>query len=817
MSLSRRRPESRLHVNTSLSADPSIAPRSIKSLVTPSGSRSTRRHRSFSPSGSRKSNETSPKVKTAEQWGWSNADVKNMTACMNKLISKRLASAWRVLVEGVLAKKLILKRKRHKKLTERMYEAATTSTSKPHHRMQSDCETIEAWAKEVYRGIFCSLTPSELRVFSSKVKLIEIRENEVLFLQGETGTQFYILLEGKVSIYSSDDTSKVGINLHRAKEVNGKEFLAELLNDKPDALGRMTNTIWPDSGEFGEVALFSPDKTRTATAVAEPIEANLSTLPTCLLVLDAQAYSQSLSKHHSEAFYRRQKIQLIQSIECFKGLSYRRVVDLAFCLQKRLLSRNTVLSDSECIVALRGSFKLVSSRRRRILRKKNSTPAHSYNTSRNGNLDEEDSIASFKQSNASVIGMQAPDDKSETQNLTDAVALGNQSPDVKDRQATKGFISSKSYPMTVAKAINTQSYFECLQVDSPAILGCLSLLQAIHPKNHRATSVAPYEIVAQTQVECFYLPPEKLSNIITILSGNHCTSKLAALFNQRSTICIEQEDLKNKYFQVPKPLATPSSRKSLSRPMTSHSKKDRRHFLLEKQRSRPKTAHTPQFNIDGKLQKVTEKPTRRNRPKSAVPKSWQQRQQRQQQQKEYIARPSTAGPRVGMRQMQSMSSLSSKAASRSLSWNLDKRTSLASELTSQSKSRTLRKLQRRVPIAKGSEVLLPPVDFVAVAMARGLSSELFGTPKSVAVWLAKRRSGKAKLEKHEASTSNGNRVARRARPFMSRIKISKHKKRHEQDGKTLRAAALDVALERECERRMSQHRYALGLVSSAIR
>ena len=184
------------------------------------------------------------------------------------------------------------------------------------------------------------------------------------------------------------------------------------------------------------------------------------------------------------------------------------------------------------------------------------------------------------------------------------------------------------------------------------------------------------------------------------------------------------------------------------------------------------------------------------------------------------ARPSSASPGLGSRSL-GASQMHSRAHQTSVK-----------DVLAQPNVRTLRPFKRQVPVAKGNEILRQPVDYVSVAMARGLSAELAGTPKSVAVWLKKRArktKDRAPLDRSrellfgKLSSSGGIfgappragydfRSVRRQRPFVTRIKQSKHKKKSRVDEKMLRVAALDSALERECERRMSQHRRALGLL-----
>ena len=246
------------------------------------------------------------------------------------------------------------------------------------------------------------------------------------------------------------------------------------------------------------------------------------------------------------------------------------------------------------------------------------------------------------------------------------------------------------------------------------------------------------------------------------------------------------------------------------------------HYLEQQQQQQPQERQRQQSEPQMQMQRSLQPTRRRQRPSTAMPSSNRSAVGIPSRR----VRPSTAIPGMGR---QSWGASQSSSHSGALS-SQDHRTSVA-DVIAQPKSRTLRPFKRRVAVAKGAEKLRPPVDFVSVAMARGLSAELAGTEKSVAVWLQK-RTGKPK-DKHldrarellfgrstgpsgmfgaPPRTGSEFRPVRRQRPFVTRVKQSKHKKRSIRDAKRLRVAALDSALERECERRMSHHRRALGLL-----
>ncbi|NQV19542.1 MAG: cyclic nucleotide-binding domain-containing protein [Armatimonadetes bacterium] len=93
--------------------------------------------------------------------------------------------------------------------------------------------------------LFQNLTEQELITFSSKLKLIKVKENEIIIKDGELGDKLYILYKGKVGISKK-------ITMLDEEEDRDKTFI--VLSAK-------------DCLFFGEIGLLESQK-RTATVTA---------------------------------------------------------------------------------------------------------------------------------------------------------------------------------------------------------------------------------------------------------------------------------------------------------------------------------------------------------------------------------------------------------------------------------------------------------------------------------------------------------------------------------------------------------------------
>ena len=104
---------------------------------------------------------------------------------------------------------------------------------------------------------FSSLTDEEIRLLSSNAKLRTFERDEIIFQEGESANSLFIVVEGHVLIYKSDEA--------------GEKFEV---------------AIFSNGGFFGEMALLD-DKPRSASAQA--------ITPTTVLTLDRQSFMAAVS------------------------------------------------------------------------------------------------------------------------------------------------------------------------------------------------------------------------------------------------------------------------------------------------------------------------------------------------------------------------------------------------------------------------------------------------------------------------------------------------------------------------------------------
>jgi CRP-like cAMP-binding protein len=260
-----------------LGSPPSSSTHSIKNLSTRSNrnsNRSTHSRRSKSP----------PAVRPISHYGWSSDDVTLLTNTVNKLIHQKLAAGWFYLVRGIQHQKQEVARERDRRTTESFLQSVKKKSSE---RNNADFVHIRKWAKEIHKGVFNDMSEEEVQTFSSGVEIEMMeKEDQLLFLQGSVGQHFYIIIQGFVQLYICSNLHQVSVKLELQKELR-KEFYGNdnqlIQNYKANSIGLTAeeNTYFgkhiltlKKGKSFGEVALFSSDSIRAATAVAMADKSN---------------------------------------------------------------------------------------------------------------------------------------------------------------------------------------------------------------------------------------------------------------------------------------------------------------------------------------------------------------------------------------------------------------------------------------------------------------------------------------------------------------------------------------------------------------
>jgi CRP-like cAMP-binding protein len=236
----------------------------------------------------------------------------------------------------------------------------------PSVRTEKQSAKVQVWAK--LNRVFEGADKASQLAACAKAVAVTYRPNEVVFLQGQHGERFYVVVEGEISLYAEDDKNREQEALrefHRdADGFQDQNFLKETApvlegapcNEEEDAhvipaaaqkylseemkgrsrgnthslLGRHFHTVVFGNG-FGELALFDETSTRSCSAVASK--------PTVLFELERSAYQETIRAYHMRNFGTTAKVVFLQNNRLFSEWRGSMITRLAFSLQERSIPR----------------------------------------------------------------------------------------------------------------------------------------------------------------------------------------------------------------------------------------------------------------------------------------------------------------------------------------------------------------------------------------------------------------------------------------------------------------------------------------------
>jgi CRP-like cAMP-binding protein len=151
----------------------------------------------------------------------------------------------------------------------------------------------------------------------------------LLFLQGDYGDCFYIVVRGGIGLYVQKSTEKENENSRDIGCYRGLPLPNPAAN--LEAMGECVANLTAGAG-FGEMALLSPSRRyRGASAVILP--------NSLLLVVPEQCYNSIFRRHHLRQQKMAEGLAVLEKLPFFQGCSYAKVVQVAFSIQSVTLGR----------------------------------------------------------------------------------------------------------------------------------------------------------------------------------------------------------------------------------------------------------------------------------------------------------------------------------------------------------------------------------------------------------------------------------------------------------------------------------------------
>lgn len=242
-------------------------------------------------------------------------------------------------------------------------------------RCEKDVKIIARWLldseREVTKDGHCVFDDLPIEILyevANHVNLQVYDTNELLYLQGEIGNCFHVILSGVINVYDTD-VNKIDKNIYskyvEEKYDNELSGLLKVANTKPDCLSKLLGQVVIKSrflvglsrgSNFGEVAVSSPDPVRTASAVAmERSE---------LLSIHKSLYDRTIAKYSKRGNFQQRKM-FVTHIDFFKQANSNSYNHIAYFMEENTYIKGAIIiNEGDTIKALgfigSGEVKLTS-------------------------------------------------------------------------------------------------------------------------------------------------------------------------------------------------------------------------------------------------------------------------------------------------------------------------------------------------------------------------------------------------------------------------------------------------------------------------
>ena len=213
------------------------------------------------------------------------------------------------------------------------------------------------WALKAGPEVFKKLSNIAMDKCMQYVELRSYNELEVMFLQGQQGSHYYIIVHGQVKIFVEDNKEFEQVKCASFVDpAKGPEWAnSTIAQGDTSWLGREVWRYGKRCG-FGELSLFEGDGVRNASAATGK--------PTDCMLIPKWIYLQTLMFYHREAWIAKRKITFLQTLPLFSTWSKRRVVDTSFTLTRNKYVRGGIVLDQnrpaeDLIFIVRGEVRLL--------------------------------------------------------------------------------------------------------------------------------------------------------------------------------------------------------------------------------------------------------------------------------------------------------------------------------------------------------------------------------------------------------------------------------------------------------------------------
>ena len=142
-------------------------------------------------------------------------------------------------------------------------------TVEPRNRTRPELELIKNWLRAKHAFYFAAVDPAAMDIVARAVSLRRLGRKEVLFMQGQEGRHWYLILSGQIAICAHPDPNVADKRLTDYKNIRRASDGGPLNREYLDGFCGSQIRVMHKGSALGEMALFTNASRRSASAVGK--------------------------------------------------------------------------------------------------------------------------------------------------------------------------------------------------------------------------------------------------------------------------------------------------------------------------------------------------------------------------------------------------------------------------------------------------------------------------------------------------------------------------------------------------------------------
>ena len=199
-------------------------------------------------------------------------------------------------------------------------------TVPPKNRTFEEIDALKTWLCSEYGHVFSELASDALSLVARSLRFRKVLRKEILTMQGQTGTCFFVVTSGTLAVCYNDQRTaekRLADYLQLERDVDGKILrLPDTLDGYCGPILRQVRS----GATLGEMSLLTSNSVRSASIVGKAAVSEV-------LEIEKWVYRQYIASHHGFFQLTKRKLALLRSLAIFSSCDNTRLVHLAYAFE----------------------------------------------------------------------------------------------------------------------------------------------------------------------------------------------------------------------------------------------------------------------------------------------------------------------------------------------------------------------------------------------------------------------------------------------------------------------------------------------------